>query len=89
MSISRVEFDRGIKRLGGHLVSESESTATFQVLCEGGAADISFTPTQGVTLGTSLALPRANVTIMPNTQTPDQAIAFFNNFDQVFQRGGG
>jgi hypothetical protein len=91
MSISRAEFEAGLKRLSktpprrngqdGYVLSDVGS--------EHQSVHCSFEPQPDAVLGHLLKLPRARVRLHLASLSSDDRANFIDLFDRTFQRGGG
>lgn len=91
MSISRAEFETGLKRLTG---ATSRPNGRDDYLLSDIGADrqtvrFSFEPLPEAVLGTLLKLPRARITLHLTTLSNTDRADFLALFDRTFQRGGG
>jgi hypothetical protein len=88
MSLDLAEFHRGLKALAPDIPLEEKQTIVA-VPSGGKKVTIDYAPLENATLGKSLSLPRARVTIDVSTLGEDERRAFLARFDKAFQRGGG
>ena len=91
MSISRAEFEAGLKRLPGtatHLNGQ-RSYVLSDVGPERRIVRCSFEPLSDTVLGALLKLPRARIRLHLDSLSSNDRAEFMSLFDRTFQRGGG
>ena len=91
MSISRAEFEAGLRRLAG--TAPCSNGRDGYVLSDVGAEKqpvrFSFEPLTDAVLGTLLKLPRARIRLHLASLSIEDRAEFIALFDRTFQRGGG
>ncbi|MGI9493259.1 MAG: hypothetical protein ACR2QF_12745 [Geminicoccaceae bacterium] len=91
MSISRAEFESGLKRLAGSAAQSNgrDDYLLSDIGVERQTIRCAFEPLPEAVLGTLLKLPRARVTLHLTTLSSTDRTDFLTLFDRTFQRGGG
>lgn len=91
MSISRAEFETGLKRIAG--TAPHSNGQNGYVLADVGAERqtvcCSFEALSDAVLGDLLKLPRARIKLHLASLSSDDRADFVALFDRTFQRGGG
>lgn len=90
MSFTRKEFETGLERLtAGAVRLTVEGGYDLSAAAGGKAAVCLFEPQPDAVLGGLVRLPRVRVTLLLETLSPDERLAFVTEFEKTFQRGGG
>lgn len=91
MSISRTEFETGLKRLAG-MMPRSNGQGGYVLVDVGAerkAVSCAFEPLPDAVLGGLVKLPRVKVTLHLTALSGEARAAFVARFDRTFLRGGG